>query len=77
MDKTTEASEVHLPMLPWMTPEIIGIERYELLPLKYKKQRESDETWRKVQLVGTPDGRSLCDRAGGTATKWRPKGVQH
>ena len=39
MDKTTEASEVHLPMLPWMTPEIIGLERYELLPLKYKKQR--------------------------------------
>ena len=77
MDKTTEASEVHLAMLPWMTPEIIGIERYELLPLRYKKQRESDETWRKVQLVGAPDGRSLCDRAGGTATKWRPKGVQH
>ena len=39
MDKTTEASEVHLPMLTWMTPEIIGSERYELLPLKYKKQR--------------------------------------
>ena len=39
MDKTTEASEVHLPMLPWMTPEIIGLERYELLPLRYKKQR--------------------------------------
>jgi hypothetical protein len=26
-------------MLPWMTPEIIGPERYELLPMKYKKQR--------------------------------------
>ena len=26
MDKTAEASEVHLPMLPWMTPEIIGPE---------------------------------------------------
>ena len=39
MDKTTEASEVHLPMLPWMTPEIIGPERYELLPMKYKKHR--------------------------------------
>ena len=39
MDKTTEASEVHLPMLTWMTPEIIGQERYELLPLKYKKPR--------------------------------------
>ena len=24
IDKTTEASEVHLPMLSWMTPEIIG-----------------------------------------------------